>query len=149
MGELPYVTMRGRQAVDYIKANYLRFVGLCLKRFIYFWAGPPRVMQPPWMNEAKNSLFLASSVLTFWGLARALSLRKPGTWLLFWLIAIYPAVYYVVFPSQRYRVPIEPEMIILCVFVLTEAGKKATAAGLNSSLSSHQSKEAASNPWKG
>lgn len=149
MGELPYVTMRGRQAVDYIKANYLRFVGLCIKRFIYFWAGPPKATQPPWMNDAKNSLFLASSVLAFWGLASALRLRKPGAWLLFWLIAIYPAVYYVVFPSQRYRVPIEPEMLILCVFVLTEAGKKATAAGHNSSLSPHQSREAASNPWKG
>lgn len=134
MGELPYVTMRGRQAVDYIRANYLRFFGLCIKRFIYFWAGPPKATQPPWMNEAKNSLFLASSVLTFWGLARALRRRKRGAWLLFWLIAIYPAVYYVVFPSQRYRVPIEPQMVILCVFLLTEVARKATAAGQNSSF---------------
>lgn len=131
MGELPYVTMRGRQAVDYIRANYLRFVGLCIKRFIYFWAGPPKATQPPWMNETKNSLFLASSLLTIWGLARALRRRKPGAWLLFWLIAIYPAVYYVVFPSQRYRVPIEPQMVILCVFLITEAERKATAAGQN------------------
>jgi hypothetical protein len=35
-------------------------------------------------------------------------------------------VYYVVFPSPRYRVPIEPVMAILCVFVITEAGKKVT-----------------------
>jgi hypothetical protein len=72
-------------------------------------------------------LYLASSILTFWGLGRALRMRKAGAWLLFWLLAIYPAVYYVVFSSPRYRVPIEPVMTILCVFVITEAGKKLTA----------------------
>ncbi len=128
MGELAYIDLRKRQAIDYIKADYPRFAGLCLKRFIYFWAGPPKATQPPWLNDAKNSLYLASSILTFWGLGRALRMRKPGAWLLFWLLAIYPAVYYVVFPSPRYRVPIEPVMTILCVFVITEAGKKVTAA---------------------
>ena len=77
---------------------------LCVKRFIYFWAGPPKATQPWWMNDVKNSLFLASSVLMFWGLGRALRLRKPGAWLLFWLILLYPAMYYFVFPSPRYRI---------------------------------------------
>jgi 4-amino-4-deoxy-L-arabinose transferase-like glycosyltransferase len=128
MGELAYIDMRKRQAIDYIKADYPRFAGLCLKRFIYFWAGPPKATQPPWLNDAKNSLYLASSILTFWGLGRALRMRKAGAWLLFWLLVIYPAVYYVVFPSPRYRVPIEPIMTILCVFVITEAGKKVTVS---------------------
>jgi len=30
----------------------------------------------------------------------------------------------VVFPGQRYRHPIEPEMTILGVYLLTEAGRK-------------------------
>jgi hypothetical protein len=34
---------------------------------------------------------------------------------------LYPGVYYVVFPAPRYRVPIEPEMAILAVFLLAEA----------------------------
>jgi 4-amino-4-deoxy-L-arabinose transferase-like glycosyltransferase len=124
MGELTYIEARKRQALDYIKADYPRFAVLCLKRFIYFWAGPPRLSQIWWLAEVKNSLFLASSVLMFWGLGRALRQRKPGAWLLFWLILLYPAIYYVVYPGQRYRHPIEPEMTILGVFVLTEAGKK-------------------------
>ena len=101
-----------------------RFAMLCLKRFIYFWAGPPRLAQIWWLAQVKNSLFLASSVLMFWGLGRALRRRKPGAWLLFWLILFYPAIYYVVYPGQRYRHPIEPEMTILGVYLLTEAGKK-------------------------
>jgi 4-amino-4-deoxy-L-arabinose transferase-like glycosyltransferase len=128
MGELAYVAMRKRQALDYIEANYGRFAGLCVKRFLYYWDGPPKATQPWWMNDAKNSLFLASSVLTFWGLGRALRLRKSGVGLLFWLILLYPAVYYVVFPSPRYRVPIEPEMAMLCVFVLTEARARVKAS---------------------
>jgi hypothetical protein len=128
MGELPYIAMRKREAVDYIRADYARFAGLCAKRFIYYWSGPPKATQPWWMNDVKNSLFLASSVLMFWGLGRALRQRRPGAWLLFWLLLLYPAVYYVVFPSPRYRVPIEPEMAILAVFLLSEARNRATAS---------------------
>jgi hypothetical protein len=138
MGELAYIAMRKQEAVDYIKADYARFAILCSKRFVYFWAGPPKATQPWWINDLKNSLFLASSVLMFWGLGRALRQREPGAWLLFWLVLIYPAIYYVVFPSPRYRVPIEPEMTILCVFLLTEAGR--TTASLSRDQSSaHES----------
>jgi hypothetical protein len=123
MGELAYVAMRKQQAMDFIKEDYARFAGLCVKRFIYYWAGPPRLAQAWWLAQVKNSLFLASSLLMFWGLSRALRQHKPGAWLLFWLILLYPAIYYVVFPGQRYRHPIEPEMAILGVYLLTEAGK--------------------------
>jgi hypothetical protein len=126
MGELNYIAMRKQQALEFIRADYARFAGLCVKRFVYYWSAPPKATQPPWISPVKNSLFLASSILTFWGLGRALRQRKPGVRLLLWLLLLYPAVYYVVFPSPRYRVPIEPEMAILCVFVITEASKKTT-----------------------
>ena len=78
MGELAYIAMRKRQALDYIKADYLRFAGLCAKKFVYFWGGPPKATRPWWMNDVKNSLFLASSVLMFWGLGRALAPTDTG-----------------------------------------------------------------------
>jgi hypothetical protein len=124
MGEIAYIAMRKQQALDYIKQDYGRFIILCIKRFIYYWAGPPRLAQLWWLAQIKNSLFLASSILMLWGLALALRERKPGAWLLFWLILMYPAIYYVVFPHQRYRHPIEPEMTILGVYLLTETKKK-------------------------
>jgi 4-amino-4-deoxy-L-arabinose transferase-like glycosyltransferase len=127
MGELAYVAMRRREAIDYIKADYGRFGWLCVKRFIYFWAGPPRLAQVWWLAEVKNSLFLASSVLMFWGLGRALRRQCPGAWLLFWMILLYPAIYYVVFPNQRYRHPIEPMITMLGVYLLTEADRKPQA----------------------
>jgi len=123
MGELAYIGMCKRRALDYIQADYGRFATLCLKRFVYYWNGPPKESNIWWLGEFRNSLFLASSVLMFWGLGRALRRRKPGAWLLFWLILLFPAIYYVVFPGPRYRHPIEPEIIILGVYLLTEAGK--------------------------
>jgi len=123
MGELAYIEMRKRQALDFIKADYGRFAVLCLKRFIYYWNGPPKVSKIWWLMELRNSLFLASSVLMFWGLGRALRQHKSGAWLMFWLILLYPAIYYFVFPTPRYRHPIEPEMTILGVYLLTEAGR--------------------------
>jgi hypothetical protein len=69
----------------------------------------------------KNAMFLTSSVLALWGLGRAIRQRRPGAWLFFWLILCYPLVYYVTFPHPRYRHPIEPELGILILYVLSEA----------------------------
>jgi len=121
MGELPYIEMRKQQAIDYIKADYGRFGWLCVKRFVYFWAGPPKDIQPRWLGELKNSLFLGSSVLAFWGLFLALRQRVPGAWLFALLMMWYPLMYYFVYCIPRYRVPIEPEMTILVVFLITQA----------------------------
>jgi hypothetical protein len=121
MGELNYIAMRKQQAIDYIKADYARFAALCFRRFVYFWASPPKPTQPPWLEPLKQSLFLGSSILALWGLGLALGQRKPGAWLLFWLILLYPMIYYAVYAIPRYRHSIEPELTILCVFLVTEA----------------------------
>jgi len=54
MGELNYIAMRKQQALSYIKADYGRFAGLCVKRFLCFWAGPPRVTDPWWLGRAQG-----------------------------------------------------------------------------------------------
>ena len=121
MGELAYIDMRKRQAIEFIKEDPARFAWLDFKRFVYFWAGVPRIAKIWWLAQTKNSGFLATSVLMFWGLGRALRKHKPGAWLFFWLILCYPAIYYFVFPYPRYRHPIEPLIVILGVFLISEA----------------------------
>ncbi len=128
MGEVAYVAQREREAVDFIREDYARFLTLSLKRFIYYWGGVPRLSEIPALAPIKNSVFLASSVLALWGLGRALRKRRPGAWLFFWLILLYPAVYYAVFPHPRYRHPIEPELGILIVYVISEAEKTRNVA---------------------
>src|SRR6266550_4638449 len=124
LGEIAYVAQRKREAIAFIREDYLRFAGLCTKRFIYYWAGRPRPAQISALPPIENLVFLASSVLALWGLARALRKRRPGAWLFFWLILCYPLVYYVTFPHARYRHPIEPELTILIVYVISEAERK-------------------------
>jgi len=123
LGEMAYVASCKQKALAYIRADYGRFAGLCVKRFIYYWGGVPRIAEIAWQAPFKNSVFLASSVLALWGLGRALRRKIPGAWLFLWLILCYPAVYYAVFPHPRYRHPIEPELGILIIYVISEAKK--------------------------
>jgi 4-amino-4-deoxy-L-arabinose transferase-like glycosyltransferase len=115
MGELPYAQGRGREARAFIRDNPARFFALCVKRFVYYWAGAPKSDDLPLVAFLRAAVFLASSVLALWGLLQALRRRIPGAWLYALLLFSYPAVYYVVYPHARYRHPIEPEMLILLI----------------------------------
>jgi 4-amino-4-deoxy-L-arabinose transferase-like glycosyltransferase len=121
LGEIAYEADCKRLAFEWIRANPDRFAIISMKRFFYYWNGVPRNTGSvaPW--DFRSSLFLASSVLAIWGLGRALRQKRPGAWLFAGLVATYPTVYYFVFPHARYRHPIEPELIILMVFLLSEA----------------------------
>jgi len=127
MGELAYVKTRRDEAVAWIKANPARFIVVSFSKFIYFWYGVPRDLNPAWLEPAKNSLFAASSLLSLFGLLLALRQRRPHAWLFFWLLLLYPFVYYIVFPHARYRHPVDPAITILSVFVITQAQKRRTA----------------------
>lgn len=123
-GELRYTADRKQDALQFIRADWPRFFALDVKRFVYYWGGVPQSTENPVKGGIKNSLFLASSVLAFWGLVRALRKKRPGAGLFLWLVLCYPAVYYCVFPHPRYRHPIEPELGILIVYVICETGSK-------------------------
>jgi 4-amino-4-deoxy-L-arabinose transferase-like glycosyltransferase len=124
MGEADYVATREREAMEFIRADYGRFAWISVKRFVYYWGGLPRPSKKPALDPFRNSVFLASSVLAFWGLGRAMRKRQSGAWLFLWLILSYPIIYYFVFPLPRYRHPIEPELAILIVYVFSEARPK-------------------------
>jgi 4-amino-4-deoxy-L-arabinose transferase-like glycosyltransferase len=124
MGELAYVAERKRQAMDFIRQDYGRFAELSLKRFVYYWGGLPRLAEIPALAPFKDSVFLISTVLSFWGLGRALRKRQRGAWLFLWLVLSYPTIYYFVFPHPRYRHPIEPELGILIIYVISEAERR-------------------------
>ena len=128
MGEIAYVAERKREAIEFIRADYARFAWISLKRFVYYWGGRPRASEVSGVLD--NSVFLASSVLAFWGLGRALRKRQPGAGLFLLLVFSYPAIFYFVFPHSRYRHPIEPELGILIAYVISEAQKKSPASAL-------------------
>jgi 4-amino-4-deoxy-L-arabinose transferase-like glycosyltransferase len=120
LGELAYAQSCKQQAFDWIRANPGRFAVISLKRFFYYWNGVPRETSSRAPVDFRTSAFLATSVLAIWGLIHAIRQKRPGAWLFAGLMIFYPAIYYFVYPHARYRHPIEPQLTILIVFLLTE-----------------------------
>jgi hypothetical protein len=134
MGELAYAESCKRMTFDWIRAHPARFAVISLKRFFYYWNGVPRPTSSLAPVDFRTSAFLATSVLALWGLVRALRQKRPGAWLFAGLVLTYPTVYYFVFPHARYRHPIEPELVILIVFLLLEAARKSEVKGEKSEV---------------
>ena len=125
MGELAYGEACKQEAFDWVRSHPGRFAVISLKRFFYYWNGVPRETNSISLVDFRTSAFLATSVLALWGLGRALRQKRPGASVFAGLVVTYPTVYYFVFPHARYRHPIEPELVILIVFLIAEAiGRK-------------------------
>ena len=121
MGELAYAESCKREAFAWVQENPKRFLVISLKRLFYYWNGVPRETNSVSPVDFRTSAFLATSVLALWGLVRAVRQKRAGAWLFAGLALTYPTVYYFVFPHARYRHPIEPELVVLIVFLIYEA----------------------------
>ncbi len=120
MGEPAYVKSKLQQALQFVHDNPRRFAFLTFARFFYFWTEPPHAEKYPGMYEGKTFLFLAATVSAIWGLGLAMRQQSPGATLYLLLFLSYPTVYYITFILTRYRSPIEPEMLILTVFLVSQ-----------------------------
>lgn len=118
MGEIAYVAAQKREAMHFIQESPRRFVVLCGKRFLYYWGGNPRssVFQTATLE---NVFAIATATILFWGLIRSVLKRIPGAGLFFWLILLYPAVYYITYPNSRFRAPLEPYAVMMGIFLIT------------------------------
>ena len=125
MGELAYAEDCKRTALDWIRQNPQRFAIISLKRFFYYWNGVPKPTGSRAAVDFRTSIFLASSLFALGGMFYALRQKRRGAWLFAGLILTYPTMYYFIFPTARYRHPIEPELVILGVFLLSEACRRA------------------------
>jgi hypothetical protein len=120
MGEPAYVKSKLQQALQFVHDEPGRFAYLSFARFFYFWTEPPHAEKYRGIYEAKTFLFLCATVSAFWGLGIALRQRLPGATLYLLLFLSYPTVYYITFILTRYRSPIEPEMLMLIVFLVSK-----------------------------
>jgi hypothetical protein len=125
IGELSYIKESKRQALDFIVAHPGTFIWLTLKRVLYFWTGNSQLLQIFPLSgrfvAARYVLFTTISVLAFAGLFVAFRNRNPAVPLFAIALIVFPLVYYVTHPTPRYRHPIEPAMIVLIAYVMTNA----------------------------
>jgi len=122
MGEVSFDAEQGRLAKQWIAENPRRFLWLCYRRVYFFWTGWPERE-----TQRIQPIFIFLSLLGIGGLLAALRRRIHGVFLFASLLAFYPLVYYMVFPTDRYHHPIEPILMVLSVWLLLTdraAGKR-------------------------
>ena len=110
-----YIDYYKQDSFAFIRKYPSEFVHLTLHRTLWFWDGSLLIY---WTREWwKAWEFWPLSLLGWLGILFALT-RRPRGWLLFSAaLIIYPIPYYLAYPTAKYRHAIEPELILLSVYL--------------------------------
>jgi 4-amino-4-deoxy-L-arabinose transferase-like glycosyltransferase len=123
LGEIRFMEEKQQQFRGFVREHPAQFFRFTLDRILYFWIGPPQadVVAGYDLMIARHLMFILPAVFAFAGLWLTLRDRKQGGFLLACFLLIYPLPYYLVNPFPRYKHAIEPEMILLAVFLFWKA----------------------------
>jgi 4-amino-4-deoxy-L-arabinose transferase-like glycosyltransferase len=114
LGEVAYMREKSAMAMETIRGNPARFLGLTLKRCFYFWTGVIR----------HSSAFIVeyiviTSLSGFSGLA--LLWRRDRQLAIFFLLPLlfFPLPYYITHPDFRFRLVLDPLLTVLAAYAFT------------------------------
>jgi len=131
LGETRYIQYCWAEFLGFVRRNPARFVTLSVRRTVFYWAGEP-AFSPSLgsFSDFTNTPYTLSSVLGIWGLVVAWRRRRNGAGLVLALMLSFPAIYYISHALTRYRAPLEPEMVMLSIFLIQDTlrGKKQSPA---------------------
>jgi 4-amino-4-deoxy-L-arabinose transferase-like glycosyltransferase len=125
LGELGFMEEKQHEFHQFLRQHPLDFAKFTVERAVYFWIGTPQltIVGTYDLIVARHMGFFIMTALAFAGLWLSFRNHKTGSFLLANFLLVYPLPYYLVNPFPRYKHPIEPEMILLTVYLLYEAGK--------------------------
>ena len=127
IGETQYLQLKEQQAKTFIMAHPLEFCTRATRRAFYFWVSTPE----SWLDvggskralfekvmKIRRPLYALSSILALIGLLIAWHHRR--SWLIFFaiLLIVPPLPYYLTHGENRYRHPIEPEIMLLAAYTI-------------------------------
>ena len=121
MGEPAINAQQEDVAKAWIANHPGRFFELCVHRFWYFWGGTPHNYGDDpfaWAKQIKNHFYALWSLLALAGLVLAIKRRIHGVFLFATILLFYPLTYYITVPEPRYRHAIEPQMLMLSVYLI-------------------------------
>jgi len=123
LGELGFMAEKREEVRQFIRDHPGRFLWFTAERAVYFWIAPPQatILAGYDLMISRHTNFLLGAVFAFAGLWLTIHNRRRGGFLLACFLLVYPLPYYLVNPFPRYKHPIEPEMILLIVYLLWEA----------------------------
>lgn len=101
MGELAYDHQDLQMALAWIRAHPARFMNLTVRRFLYFWGGPP---EHPY-ELVVTSLYTLLGLFGFFSMKRWVGVLQWQIWLA--ALLSFPFMYYFVQYTSRYRTPID------------------------------------------
>ena len=115
LGEQGYIQSAKNAALSFVRSYPREFIDLSLDRTLWFWDGTPLLYQgEEWWRPWK---FWPLSITAWAGMIFLLT-RRPRGWLLYAACLVaYPLPYYLVYPIAKYRYAIEPEMLLLSVYL--------------------------------
>jgi 4-amino-4-deoxy-L-arabinose transferase-like glycosyltransferase len=121
MGEYAYVREKNQEGLAFVHQYPGEFISLTAKRVLYFWDGSAGAYRPPvawywclWSFGPLSLLVLPA----FWV---AYHKKVHAFWLFLAAFLIYPAPYYLVFSTLRYRHVLEPFLLLLVAYAALEA----------------------------
>ena len=127
LGEKGYAANCMTRALDWIRAEPVRFMILCLRRMQYFWIGDLPLSDERTSNNerapfdikawAKFLSFAALGILGWIGALRWRGSTRERV-LLIGSLACFGLAYYVTHVSERYRFPIDPLLALLSASVV-------------------------------
>lgn len=120
--ELAFIDLHKKEALEFVRQYPREFMDLTLHRIWWFWDGTSLLYQA---NEWwKPWEFWPLSAAGWLGLLFVLTRRPPG-WLLYaGALLVYPVPYYLAYPQAKYRHAIEPELLLLGVYLLSVAWRE-------------------------
>jgi 4-amino-4-deoxy-L-arabinose transferase-like glycosyltransferase len=125
LGEIRFMDEKQQQFREFVRTHPEQFLAFTLKRVLYFWIGPPQedVVAGYDLMIARHLMFILPAAFAFAGLWFTLRNNQQGGFLLACFLLIYPLPYYLVNPFPRYKHAIEPEMILLAVFLFWKVSR--------------------------
>jgi 4-amino-4-deoxy-L-arabinose transferase-like glycosyltransferase len=125
LGEIRFMEEKQDEVREFVREHPGRFFIFTLQRIGYFWIGPPQtnIVAGYDLMMARHVAFLLPAIFAFAGLWLTIRKRKREGLLLASFLLIYPVPYYLVNPFPRYKHAIEPEIILLAVYLFYEASR--------------------------
>ena len=126
LGEIRFMDLKRQEVNQFIREHPGRFAWFTLQRAMYFWIGTPQADYVAGydLRLARHLAFLLPAIFAWAGLFLSLRDRIPASFLLACCLVIYPLPYYLVNPFPRYKHAIEPEIILLAVYLFWSASQK-------------------------
>lgn len=116
-GEIEYMRRRQSEALDWIESHPEAYARTVARRAIAFWTGSGDVVARYWFygrfEVLKRLLFALPAILALPGLLCLRRKRPEEAILLSAVLILYPVVYYLTVSYLRFRLPLEPLLIVL------------------------------------